>query len=41
MRKQLYKYEDEYGVQIIFCDGKAEAERKVMEIFGEIVQDNE
>tara|TARA_R110002020_G_scaffold133090_3_gene297017 strand:+ start:3824 stop:4279 length:456 start_codon:yes stop_codon:yes gene_type:complete len=41
MRKQLYKYEDEYGVQIIFCDGKAEAEREVMEIFGEIVQDNE
>jgi DNA excision repair protein ERCC-4 len=41
MRKQLHKYEEEYGVAIIFCDGKEEAESKVVDIFKEITRQYE
>jgi len=41
MRKQLHKYEEEYGVAIIFCDGKEAAESKVMDIFKEITRQYE
>ncbi len=41
MRKQLYKYEEDYGVSVIFCDGKEEAESKVIDIFQEIVRQHE
>ena len=41
MRKQLHKYEEEYGVAIIFCDGKEEAESKVVDIFKDIIRQYE
>jgi DNA excision repair protein ERCC-4 len=41
MRKQLHKYEEDYGVPVIFCDGKEEAESKVVDIFQEITRQHE
>ena len=40
MRKRLYEYEEEYDVEIIFCEDKTEAETRVMEIFQQVVEEN-
>lgn len=40
MRKKLYEYEEEYDVEIIFCEDKTEAETKVMDIFKQVVEEN-
>lgn len=41
MKKQLHKYEDDYGIEIIFCDGKEAAESKIVDIFQEITKQHE
>jgi ERCC4-type nuclease len=40
MRKRLYEYEEEYDVEIIFCEDKTEAEARVIEIFQQVVKEN-
>ena len=41
MKKKLYEYQDTYGVEVIFCDGKEEAQDRVMQIFLEVAGKNE
>lgn len=40
MRKKLYDYQEKYGIEVIFCDGKEEAQDRAMEIFLEVVEKN-
>ena len=41
MRKCLYSYEEEYGIETIFCQDRAEAEDKIISIFLEVVSEDE
>ena len=41
MRKKLHEYEETYGVEVIFCNGREDAQERVMQIFLEVVEKNE